>query len=129
MTAVLVIGLDPRLVDPADPAVPPGTTPESVAQGLETTLAEMRGRGWIAAHCSIVPDDSLEDTIAGSLQQQAWDVVVIGAGVRVPPQNLQLFERVVNAVRRCAPQAHITFNTTPRDSAQAAQRGLNELPR
>ena len=36
--------------------------------------------------------------------------VVIGAGVRLPPQGLALFEAVVNAVHRAAPAATIAFN-------------------
>jgi hypothetical protein len=66
----------------------------------------------------------LETAIAADLRQEVWDVVVIGAGVRMPPRNLLLFERVVNAVHRGAPNAHIAFNTTPIDSADAAQRWL-----
>ena len=128
MTTVLIIGVDPRVVDPDDPAVPRGTTPESIARGLEETLADMHGRGWTAAHCAILPDDDVETTIADCLRQRAWDVVVIGAGVRMPPQNLQLFERVVNSVHRGAPNAQIAFNTNPRDSADAAKRWLG-VPR
>ena len=50
--------------------------------------------------------------------------VVIGAGVRVPPQSLAVFEAVVNAVHKAAPAAVIAFNTRPEDSADAAARWL-----
>jgi hypothetical protein len=53
-----------------------------------------------------------------------WDCVVIGAGVRLPPQGLGLFEAVVNAVHRGAPASTIAFNTVPEDSADAAARWL-----
>jgi len=128
MSAVLIIGLDPGVVDVNDPAIPRGTTPELIARGLEEALADMRERGWTAAFCPILPDESAERTIADSLGQHAWDVVVIGAGVRMPPRNLQLFERVLNAVHRGAPNAQIAFNVSPRDSADAAQRRLSEVP-
>jgi hypothetical protein len=49
---------------------------------------------------------------------------VIGAGVRLPPNRLALFEAVVNAVHRAAPSAAIAFNTRPDDSADAAARWL-----
>jgi hypothetical protein len=119
---VLIVGLDPSVVDPNDPVFPPGTTPESVARGLQQALAEMQGRGWTGAFCPIMPDETAEQTVAASLRQQAWDVVVIGGGVRIPPRNLQLFERVVNAVHAGAPGAKIAFNTAPEKSADAAQR-------
>jgi len=35
-----------------------------------------------------------------------------------------LFERVVNAVHRAAPQAAIAFNTRPEDSGAAAARWI-----
>ena len=103
MPKVLIVGLDPAVVDVNDPAIPGGTTAESIAHGLQETLADMRGRGWTAAFCSIHPDETAEQAIAESLRQEAWDVVVIGGGVRVPPRNLLLFERVVNAVHSGAP--------------------------
>jgi hypothetical protein len=49
---------------------------------------------------------------------------VIGAGVRLPPNLLTLFEQVVNAIRRAAPQAAIAFNTRPEDSGAAAARWI-----
>jgi hypothetical protein len=50
--------------------------------------------------------------------------VVIGAGIRLPPKGLALFEAVVNAVHRAAPAAVIAFNTVPEDSADAVARWL-----
>ncbi len=121
---VLVIGVDPKTVDPSDPAVPPGTTPESIAEGIAQMLADMHGRGWEAEHCTIMPDDSAEATISACLAKREWDCVVIGGGVRLPPKQLELFERVINAVRRGAPTAPIAFNRGPVDSADAAKRWL-----
>jgi hypothetical protein len=53
-----------------------------------------------------------------------YDCVVIGAGVRLPPKRLALFEAVINAVHKAAPGAVIAFNTHPGDSADAAARCL-----
>ena len=50
--------------------------------------------------------------------------MVIGAGVRLPPRGLALFEAVINAVHKAAPGATIAFNTRPDDSADAAARWL-----
>lgn len=124
MTSVLIVGIDPSVVDTTDPAISPGITRESIARGLQETLADMRARGWTAAMCAIKPDESAETTIADTLRERAWDVVVIGAGVRLPPRNLHLFERVVNAIHHGAPSAQIAFNSSPESSAEAAQRWL-----
>lgn len=126
MSAVLEIGVAPRFVDPEDPAVPPGTTPESIARGIEKSVSDMQARGWTAKHCAIAPDATAETTIAGCLAERTWDVVVIGGGVRMPPQYLELFERVLNAVRSGAPNAAIAFNTSPENTGDAAARWLQE---
>lgn len=123
MTRVLLIGLAPEAVDTADPDIPPGTTTESIAAGIEATLSDMRSRGWQAGFCSILPDDSAEATIAASLAGR-WECIVIGGGIRVPASSLMLFERVINAVHRHAPETPIAFNTTPDDTADAAARWL-----
>ncbi len=121
MMRVLLIGIAPGAVDTSDPDIPPGTTGEKVAAGIEATMADMRSRGWEGGFCSILPDDSAEATIAASLADRC-DCVVVGGGIRVPDANITLFERVINAIRRCAPGTPIAFNTKPEDSADAAQR-------
>lgn len=123
MTRVLLIGEAPEAVDPLDPDVPPGTTGQRIAAGIDATLADMKARGWQAAFCSILADDSAEATIAAALAEP-WDCIVIGGGIRVPSSSVTLFERVVEAVRRGAPETPIAFNTTPENSADAAARWL-----
>ena len=54
----------------------------------------------------------------------SYDCVVIGAGVRLPPRRLAIFEAIINAVHKAAPGATIAFNTRPEDSADAAARWL-----
>jgi hypothetical protein len=58
------------------------------------------------------------------LRSKKYDCVVIGGGVRLPPRNLALFEVVINAIHKAAPEAAIAFNTRPDDSADGAARGL-----
>ena len=59
----------------------------------------------------------------GSRPKQ-YDCMVVGAGIRLPPHSLSMFEVVMNAVHRAAPSAAIAFNTRPEDSADAAARWL-----
>ena len=60
------------------------------------------------------------------LAAAAYDSVVIGAGIRLPPKSLLLFETVINAVHKGAPNASIAFNTRPEDSAEASARWIQE---
>ena len=113
MTRVLLIGIKPEAVDFSDPDLPPGTTAEKIAGGINATLSDMKARGWDAAFCSILTDDSVEATIAASFAEH-WDCVVIGGGVRIPSRGLRLFERVINAVHRGAPKTPIAFKHFPK---------------
>ena len=123
MTRVLLIGIKPEAVDVSDPELPPGTTAEKIAAGIEATLADMRARGWEGGFCSILTDESAEKEIASSLSE-TWDCIVIGGGIRIPARGLPLFERVINAVHIGAPGTPIAFNTSPSDTADAASRWL-----
>ena len=124
MARVLLMGFDPETVDYADPALPPGMTAAKIQAGIELALAQMAARGWTADLCSIRPDATAVPTVERQLASASYDCVVIGAGVRLPPRHLVLFEAIVNAVRRAAPAAAIAFNTRPDDSADAAARWL-----
>jgi hypothetical protein len=124
MKHVVLVGLDPATVNFADPALPPGTTAEKIHEGVKLALADFAARGWHAQNCFINPDETAVGTVERCLAGQVYDCVVIGAGLRLPPGRLILFEAVVNAIHRAAPQAAIAFNTRPEDSGAAAARWI-----
>ena len=124
MTRVLLLGYDPEAVDFSDPALPPGMTAEKVHAGIAVAMKGFAERGWEADVCFIRPDETAGPTVERQLASKSYDCVVIGAGVRLPPRGLVLFEVVINAVHKAAPGAAIAFNTRPEDSADAAARGL-----
>ena len=111
-------------MDFSDPALPPGMTVEKVRAGIAVAVKQFTERGWESDLCFIRPDETAGPTIERQLRSTSYDCVVIGAGVRLPPRGLPLFEAVINAVRKAAPDAAIAFNTRPDDSADAAARGL-----
>jgi hypothetical protein len=124
MTRVLLVGYDPETVDFSNSALPPGMSAEKIRAGLALALTQMTDRGWEGDLCLIRPDETAGQTVERHLASANYACVVIGAGVRLPPQGLALFEAVVNAVHRTAPAAAIAFNTRPEDSADAAARWL-----
>jgi hypothetical protein len=124
MKRVLLVGLDPATVDFSDPALPPGMTAEKIHAGIGLALAEMAERGWFAENCFIHPDETAVQTVQRCLVRGAYDCVVVGAGVRLPPNRLALFEAVVNAIHRYGPQTAIAFNSRPEDTGTAAARWL-----
>jgi hypothetical protein len=121
MTRVLLVGYDPETVDFSNPALPPGMSAEKIRVGV--ALAFKQGDV-----CYIRPDGTAGQTVERHLASANYACVVIGAGVRLPPQGLAVFEAVVNAVHRGAPGAAIAFNTRPEDSADAAARWLPPDP-
>ncbi len=121
---VLLVGYDPETVDFSNAALPPGMSVEKIKAGVAITLKQMTDRGWEGDVCYIHPDGKAGQIVERHLASANYDCIVIGAGVRLPPQRLADFEAVVNAVHRAAPAAAIAFNTRPEDSADAAARWL-----
>ena len=124
MTRVLLVGYDPETVDFSDPALPPGMSAEKIHAGIAVAMEKFAERGWETDVCLIRPDETARPTVERQLGSANYDCVVIGAGVRLPPRGLALFEAVINAVHKAAPGAAIAFNTRPEDSADAAARVL-----
>ncbi|WP_460793614.1 hypothetical protein [Nocardioides pacificus] len=116
---VLVIGLDPfRVTGPWDP--------QPISEAIEAGMAGLSEAGYAAESCLVGLDgsDDVEARITGALQDQPWDCVLIGAGIRRPEELLELFESVVNLIRVHAPDAVIAFNGKPHDLADGVTRAL-----
>ncbi|MET0383592.1 MAG: hypothetical protein ABW032_09245 [Burkholderiaceae bacterium] len=121
---VLFIGQRPETVDFSDPALPPGFDAAKIHAGISIGMQQMIDRGWEADLCLVQPDASASEAVEQRLAATAYDAVVIGGGIRIPPKSLLLFERLVNAVHQAAPAAALAFNTTPQDTADAAARWI-----
>jgi len=122
--SVLSVGLQPQLINFADPAYAafPGMTADKVQGGLEKDIAALNAMGYDAQLCLTDFGETAEAQIRDFLKQNRYDCVVIGAGVRTIDKNFLLFEKVLNVVHEHAPQARICFNTGPFDTAEAVQR-------
>ena len=99
-------------------------TAEKIHAGIKLALADMDRRGWLTENCFINPDETAVPTVERRLADARYDCVVVGAGVRLPASRLALFEAVVNAIRRAAPQTPIAFNSRPEDTGAAAARWI-----
>lgn len=124
MKRVLLVGQEPETVDFSDPALPPGLSAEKIHAGVALVMRQMSERGWQAGLCLIRPDESAGVALERQLAATPYDCVVIGAGIRVPPGSLLLFEALINVVHKGAPDASIAFNTRPEDTGDAAARWL-----
>ena len=124
MTQILLVGQEPETVDFSDPALPPGFNAEKIHAGITVALRQMTERGWDADLCLVRPDATAAAAVESKLAGKRYDCVVIGGGIRLPPGSLLLFEALINAVHKAAPNAAIAFNTRPEDTADAAARWL-----
>jgi hypothetical protein len=118
---VLAIGLDPAVVDFS---AFPGLTPELVRVYIDAEIGRLSDLGYEPHSCLIDLGETAPEVIERALRSGPFDCVVIGAGLREPPERLMLFEMVLNLVHRLAPDARIAFNTNPGDTAEAAQRWI-----
>ena len=124
MTRILFVGQKPETVDFSDPSLPPGFDAEKIKAGIALATSKIEERGWLGETCMMTPDAAGTALLESALKGAAYDCVVIGAGLRLPPKGLALFETVVNIIHNSAPNAAIAFNTRPEDSADAAARQL-----
>ena len=116
---VLLIGLDPAVVDYAKW---PGLTPERLQAALEGDVGRMKEAGFAAEICFIDHGETAAATVEAALAKTAFDIILIGAGVRTDPAEFHLFEQLLNVVHEKAPAARICFNTGPTDSLDAVKR-------
>ncbi|MFB7328711.1 MULTISPECIES: hypothetical protein [unclassified Streptomyces] len=117
---VLVIGLDPyRVPGPWDP--------KPVADAIEVGIARFAEHGVGVETCLFGLDssDNVEAVVGAALAARPWECVVVGGGVRKLEDQLELFEQIINLIRRHARNAAIAFNSTPADTFDAAARWID----
>jgi hypothetical protein len=117
MARVLLIGLHPL-------RIPGWQDPGPLAAAIDRGMARCADFGLKADACLVGPGDDAEASIVEALTRHEYACVVVGGGIRKLEPMLELFEKVVNLIRRHAPAAAIAFNTSPEDTADAALRWL-----
>ncbi len=122
--SVLVIGLDPALIDFSRPGYAPGMNAAKVLAGLKSSDEELTRLGYSVQLCLTDFGETAEAVVQSRLAENRFDCILIGAGVRTNPNNFLLFEKLINVVHEHAPQAKLCFNTLPSDTAAAVKRWL-----
>ena len=122
--SVLVVGLDPTLIDFSKPGYAPGMNTAKVLAGIKSSEDELTRLGYSVQTCLTDFGETAEAAVQNQLKQKRFDCVLIGAGVRTNPSHFLLFEKLINVVHEHAPQAKLCFNTIPSDTAAAVQRWI-----
>jgi hypothetical protein len=124
MKKVLILGMNPYTIDFSLPGFMPGLTAEKVEMGLKAERENLKAAGY-DSDMYLIDNGVLElSDLAEQLKANQFDGIMVGAGVRMPPSNFILFEKLVNTVHDNAPNARIIFNTNPHDTAASIQRWL-----
>lgn len=118
---ILVIGQDPDTVDFSAPALS-AFNAEMIKAGIEEGKALMAEAGYDADHLLTDAGETASDVIAARLEDEDYDVIIIGAGIRIQPVQTGLFEDVINTIIEINPSALIGFNSSPQDSVEAVRR-------
>jgi len=121
MNRILLIGIEPTLVDFSSM---PDLDAAKVSQGLRAQEQRLRDLGFDATWCLTDLGATAEAVVRAALTAKPYDIVLIGAGIRVLPANFSLFERLINVVHEGAPRAKICFNTRPDDTQEAVLRWI-----
>ena len=124
MARVLMVGIDPALVDFSDPALPPGVDADMIRRGIAFGIDALRAAGHEPLHMYIPPDPNDLSALADRLASDRIDCVIVGGGVRLPPRNLALFEAVLNIIARAEPSPAIVLVAKPDEAATAVARVL-----
>ena len=122
--SVLIVGEDPALIDFSAPDAPPDMTEQKVRDGLNGSRDRLRAAGHEAEILLTRDAATIEAQAGAKLRERTWDVIVVGAGLRTLPPMADQFEKLINTIRRDAPNARIAFNSKPDDSDVAALRWL-----
>ena len=119
-TRVLLVGLDPDIVD--KPPVPE-LTAAKVHAAVKAESAKLESLGYSAKSLLVDDGKTAEAVLTDALTNSRYDCIMIGAGLRVVPPYLLLFENLINVVHRHAPAStKLCFNSNPSDTAEAVRR-------
>jgi hypothetical protein len=119
---VLLVGLDPDVVDYTKSPVPDLTA--KVRAAVEADTAKLEALGYCVTALYVDDGKSAEETtLTDELTTSRYDCIMIGAGLRVVPPYFLLFEKLINVVHRHAPAStKLCFNSNPADTAEAVER-------
>jgi hypothetical protein len=122
---VLGIGIDPKLID-SNLATTTGWDTNRVKLAVQDANKRLTGLGYELQTCLVDLGETAESVVSETLSREKFDCIMIGAGVRLVPQQTVLFEKIINAVHQKAhPSSKICFNTNPGDTVEAVLRWVS----
>lgn len=124
--SALIIGIDPHYLDFSSKEFSafPNIDANMIRAGLNGSAQKLMEAGYEAEICWIDLGETAQSAVKIKLLEKQFDVVMIGAGIRVPESNVDLFENLINTVISNSPSSKIAFNKNPQDTLAAVQRWI-----
>lgn len=120
---VLSIGLHPNSIDFTNY---PHMTVELLTERIIAAEAAMREQGIDLVPCRVTADpDEAAAMVREAAAEGPFAVAMIGAGVRMAPEQTLLFERLVNVLIETFPGLPMCFNTSPESTVDAIRRWVD----
>lgn len=124
MKKFLLIGLNPESIDFSAPGVPAGMTAEKLLATITDVQKHFADQGEHLDNCKVKPDGSAEATVTAQLAHATYNCILIGGGIQ-QPQNMEMFERIINSILRHAPGIPIGLVNLPKDAPETVARVLS----
>jgi hypothetical protein len=119
---VLLVGLDPDIVDYSKPPVL-GLSAAKVHAAVEGDEAKLGALGYSVESLYVDDGKTAEEALTAELATRHYDCIMVGAGLRIVPPYFLLFEKLINVIHRRAPAStKVCFNTNLSDTAGAVLR-------
>jgi hypothetical protein len=118
---VLLIGIDPKFIDP-NLSTATGWDATRVRAAAQDTHKRLMDLGYEVQGCLVDLGETAERVVSDTLSREKFDYIMVGAGVRMLPQHTVMFEKIVNTIHQKAPSSKICFNTNPADTVEAVLR-------
>src|SRR5918994_1189509 len=121
---VLLIGIDPKLIDP-NLSTATGWDANRVRAAAQDTNKRLMDLGYEVQGCLVDLGETAESVVSDTLSREKFDCIMVGAGIRALPQHTLLFEKIINTIHQKAPpSSKICFNTNPGDTVEAVLRWM-----
>jgi hypothetical protein len=121
---VLLIGIDPKFIDP-NLSTATGWDANRVRAAAQDTNKRLMDLGYDVQGCLVDLGETAESVVSDTLSREKFDCIMVGAGIRALPQHTLLFEKIINTIHQKAPSSSkICFNTNPGDTVEAVLRWM-----
>ena len=106
------------------PELAKGVIKQMVEQGKKAILEKLISIGFDAGIFVTDTGETNLRKLAKQLNENRYDGIVIGNGIRSQASNFILFEQIINVVHANAPASKIIFNSLPTNTDEAVKRWL-----